>query len=400
MTDFFSGQGSRGGQCCPCASAALPDGITAEEVRLFLASGGDVAVMEMKARLMRRRKKKKQRKGRNNSLFDEDEIEEGDDDDDYDEDSESITLQRAVDDEDEEEEKVGKGGKKHKNRRKKKKRKKKKKIGKASEEDKIENEDDEEAEDKTTTTTTEKPASTTEKTTQKPRGGKQLFGFEEELIQEVLKLSDEQINTLPDDEKAAILELRKQIQEAEALALAAEAEIIEEAETIHFGSSPRRPAENLSSSNKPTSKKPTSKKPVSKKPAKPAGVGDTAEELEDMVHAGQGDHLRKVFVRYLVRLRTIYELDIQLIDQLGDLLAAFDDEILPVLETNLNLLRPLTNLILQSSGGNINLVELISFIIKSLSNSEYEIGVGTSLKELEFLNFRKYRANFLLLHMW
>ena len=60
-----------------------------------------------------------------------------------------------------------------------------------------------------------------------------------------------------------------------------------------------------------------------------------------------------------------------------------------MLETNLNLLRPLTNLILQSSGGNINLVELISFIIKSLSNSEYEIGVGTSLKELEFLNFRK-----------
>ena len=397
MTDFFSGQGSRGGQCCPCASAALPDGITAEEVRLFLASGGDVAVMEMKARLMRRRKKKKQRKGRNNSLFDEDEIEEGDDDDDYDEDSESITLQRAVDDEDEEEEKVGKGGKKHKNRRKKKKRKKKKKIGKTSEEDEIENEEAE-VEDKTTTT--EKPATTTEKTTQKPRGGKQLFGFEEELIQEVLKLSDEQINTLPDDEKAAILELRKQIQEAEALALAAEAEIIEEAETIHFGSSPRRPAENLSSSNKPTSKKPTSKKPVSKKPAKPAGVGDTAEELEDMVHAGQGDHLRKVFVRYLVRLRTIYELDIQLIDQLGDLLAAFDDEILPVLETNLNLLRPLTNLVLQSSGGNINLVELISFIIKSLSNSEYEIGVGTSLKELEFLNFRKYRANFLLLHMW
>ena len=397
MTDFFSGQGSRGGQCCPCASAALPDGITAEEVRLFLASGGDVAVMEMKARLMRRRKKKKQRKGRNNSLFDEDEIEEGDDDDDYDEDSESITLQRAVDDEDEEEEKVGKGGKKHKNRRKKKKRKKKKKIGKTSEEDEIENEEAE-VEDKTTTT--EKPATTTEKTTQKPRGGKQLFGFEEELIQEVLKLSDEQINTLPDDEKAAILELRKQIQEAEALALAAEAEIIEEAETIHFGSSPRRPAENLSSSNKPTSKKPTSKKPVSKKPAKPAGVGDTAEELEDMVHAGQGDHLRKVFVRYLVRLRTIYELDIQLIDQLGDLLAAFDDEILPVLETNLNLLRPLTNLVLQSSGGNINLVELVSFIVKSLSNSEYELGFGTSLKELEFLNFRKYRANFLLLHMW
>ena len=60
-----------------------------------------------------------------------------------------------------------------------------------------------------------------------------------------------------------------------------------------------------------------------------------------------------------------------------------------MLETNLNLLRPLTNLIMQSSGGNINLAQLVKYIIQSLSNSEYEVGFGTALKELEFLNFRE-----------
>ena len=400
MTDFFSGRGSRdGGQCnCPCAQL---DGITAEEVRLFLASGGDVAVMEMKARLKKRRKRKrkKQRGGRSNGFFDE--VEGEDEEDDDEDDSEPITflMEDEAEDEDDEEEK---GDKKQKKRRKKKKRGKKKTLRKSSMEDEIDNENEEEENTTAATTTTEKMPTSSEMlellkkmrgemSTQKPRGGKQLFGFEEELIEEVVKLSDEQIDTLPDDQKAAILELRQLIQEAEALqshVVEEDAEVFDEAETIHFGSNPR-PSQEFKSS--PSSfKKPTSpnKKP-SKKPEKHAGVGDTAEDLDDMVHAGQGDHLRKVFVRYLVRLRTIYELDIQLIDQLGDLLAAFDDEILPVLETNLNLLRPLTNLVLQSSGGNINLVELISFIVKSLSNSEYEIGFGASLKDLEFLNFRK-----------
>ena len=405
MTDFFSsskgsrgGSGGGGGQCnCACdAPPSLPGGITAEEVRLFLASGGDVAVMEMRARLQRKRKKKKRkrRKMSNDGFFDEDE----DDAEDEEDDSEPITflMEEEEDDDDEDDEMMQK---KQKKRRKKKKRKKKKKIGKHSVEDEIDNEMEEEED---SSTTTESPATSEmmkllkklkeeKKPAQKPRGGKQLFGFEEELLEEVIKLTDEQIDTLPDDQKAAILELRKEIREAKALEalVAAEEEgdeVFDEAETIHFGTNPR-PSENLS--KKPTSS--SSKKPPRKQhPEKHAGVGDTAEELEDMVHAGEGDHLRKVFVRYLVRLRTIYELDIQLIDQLGDLLAAFDDEILPVLETNLNLLRPLTNLILQSSGGNIDLAQLVSFIIKSLSNSEYELGFGASLKELEFLNFREY----------
>ena len=99
MTDFFSSsKGSRGGgggQCnCACdAPPSLPGGITAEEVRLFLASGGDVAVMDMRARLQRKRKKKrKRRKMSNDGFFDEEDDEVDMDGSDEEDDSEPITF--------------------------------------------------------------------------------------------------------------------------------------------------------------------------------------------------------------------------------------------------------------------------------------------------------------------
>jgi hypothetical protein len=148
------------------------------------------------------------------------------------------------------------------------------------------------------------------------------------------------------------------------------------------------------------SKKQTTKKPRS---GKSNGAFQVLENnsgseniADDLVESGSSIQIRKVFARYLDRLRRIYELDIQLVDQLGELLAEFDDEILPILETLLDLTRPLTNLIVNQETGNLNLVRLIGYIVQSLAAAEYEVSVSTRLKDLAFLNFRTYMRNLVL----
>ena len=75
--------------------------------------------------------------------------------------------------------------------------------------------------------------------------------------------------------------------------------------------------------------------------------------------------------------------------QLGDLLAEFDDEILPILENVLDISRPLSNLVVSHETGNLNLVRLVGYIIQALSSAEYEFSVSTRLQDIELLNFRK-----------
>lgn len=99
--------------------------------------------------------------------------------------------------------------------------------------------------------------------------------------------------------------------------------------------------------------------------------------------AGGSDLLKETFGRYFKQLRTIYELDLKLLEQLSSILKKVNNETLPFLS---NALAPG---LMGVQGSNLNLVELVGYLTSVLKKSEFEGAVTTKLRNLDFLNIGK-----------
>ena len=130
-------------------------------------------------------------------------------------------------------------------------------------------------------------------------------------------------------------------------------------------------------------------------------IETTTEEGEDLPRDGKqlnedqnetqnnprADH---PFVQYFERLKTIYELDLKILEQLADLLSAVDEEVLPALMKSLEPILPI--LLSQPQFKNVDLRQIIGYVTQTLQKSTFHASISTHLGHLDFLNLSKFKV--------
>lgn len=95
------------------------------------------------------------------------------------------------------------------------------------------------------------------------------------------------------------------------------------------------------------------------------------------------DLILQTFGRYFERIKTIYELDIKLLQQLSEILNEVGTDVLP------GLIRDLEPILARLPVVNLPINELISIFAMTVQNSEFEASVSTQLGNLDFLDIGK-----------
>ena len=93
---------------------------------------------------------------------------------------------------------------------------------------------------------------------------------------------------------------------------------------------------------------------------------------------------------YFDRIRDIYELDLKILEQLAELLAGVDEEVLPTLVTTLE---PLLAVLMNQPVENLDLPTILSYAAQTLQKSKVHVSLSSTLGDLDFLkigNFPKY----------
>ena len=89
------------------------------------------------------------------------------------------------------------------------------------------------------------------------------------------------------------------------------------------------------------------------------------------------------FLKYFRRLRRLYELDLQILDQTITLLEEVREEVLPQLA---NVLEPLLNTLTLNV---LDLGQILQYAAQTIQSSTFHFGATTSLERLKFLNIGK-----------
>lgn len=115
------------------------------------------------------------------------------------------------------------------------------------------------------------------------------------------------------------------------------------------------------------------------------------EDSEEEKDSGPSDLIGQLFGRYFNRLKRIYELDIQLLEQISVLLTRANEDVLPSVQTAVE---PL----LMSTGiENANLLEVAANLATVLRHSDIEVSVRTKMEQLNFVNVGQYSQKLLKL---
>jgi len=85
---------------------------------------------------------------------------------------------------------------------------------------------------------------------------------------------------------------------------------------------------------------------------------------------------------YFDRIRDIYELDLKILEQLADLLAGVDEEVLPALMTSLE---PLLTLLMNQPVDNLDLPTILNYAAQTLQKSKIQVSLSSNLGDLDFV---------------
>ena len=93
---------------------------------------------------------------------------------------------------------------------------------------------------------------------------------------------------------------------------------------------------------------------------------------------------------YFDRIKDIYELDLKILEQLADLLAGVDEEVLPALMTALE---PLLTLLMNQPVDNLDLPTILSYAAQTLQKSKVHVALSSNLGDLDFIKIGKENLN-------
>jgi hypothetical protein len=88
-------------------------------------------------------------------------------------------------------------------------------------------------------------------------------------------------------------------------------------------------------------------------------------------------------LQYFERLRKIYELDLKILEQLADLLAGVDEEVLPAIMTTLE---PILPLLMSQQIENADLGQIIGYVAQTVQKSTFHVAMSAHLGDLDFLD--------------
>lgn len=109
-------------------------------------------------------------------------------------------------------------------------------------------------------------------------------------------------------------------------------------------------------------------------------IPDDQDQSSDDVNAPP--QANNPFSQYFERLKTIYELDLKILEQLADLLTGVDEEVLPSLMTSLE---PILPIFISQQVNNIDLAQVIGYVAQAVQKSTFHVGMSAHLSDLDFI---------------
>ncbi len=89
------------------------------------------------------------------------------------------------------------------------------------------------------------------------------------------------------------------------------------------------------------------------------------------------------FAAYFDRLRRIYELDLQILEQLADLLDGVNEEVLPALMSSLE---PILPLLMSQQVDNVDLGQIIGYVVQTVQKTRFHFSGSTHVGDLDFID--------------